>query len=253
MLRVLHEVRPSRIGSQRLALFQNQFLEFLDAQIVNEELDPRAVAILFLAEPGEDSGYGLRERQNLFHRNKRVKEFRHVRDGAKSATDEHLKSPLLRSVLVPGAGDEADVVHVRQAASVLRASAERGLELPAEVLAVRVAQEKLRQRAGIGRDVEHLVLADSRIRARRHVADRIAAGLAGRNTGSRKTAHQARSVVDVNVVELKILPRGHVRDVVGVLLRQLRHGLELIRVEPSTGNLDPLHARSIPHRVRTLS
>ena len=114
-----------------------------------------------------------------------------------------------------------------------------------------MAQQKLRQGPGIGRDVECFVLANTRVRASRHVAHRIAAGLAGGDTGGRETAHQARRVVDVNVVELKILPRGHVRDAVGVLLGQLRHRLELIRVEPSARNLDPLHARSIPHRVRT--
>ena len=41
-------------------------------------------------------------------------------------------------------------------------------------------------------------------------------------------------------------------DVVGVFLRQLGHELELFRSYATVGNLDALHARSIPGSVRSL-
>ncbi len=53
-------------------------------------------------------------------------------------------------------------------------------------------------------------------------------------------------------MKLEILPRGHVRDAVGVLLGEIRQRLKLLRVEPSRGDLDALHPRSVPHRVRAL-
>ena len=41
-------------------------------------------------------------------------------------------------------------------------------------------------------------------------------------------------------------------DAVGVFFRQLGHHLELLGVEPASGNLDTLHARRIPHGHGTL-
>jgi len=57
----------------------------------------------------------------------------------------------------------------------------------------------------------------------------------------------------VHVVKLKILPRGNVRNSVGILFRQFRHDLKLIGIQSASGNLDALHSGRIPERVRTLS
>jgi hypothetical protein len=56
----------------------------------------------------------------------------------------------------------------------------------------------------------------------------------------------------VNKVELEILPRGDVRDTVGILLRQLGHHLELLWIESSERHLDAQHAGSVPHRAGPL-
>src|ERR1017187_7157585 len=61
-----------------------------------------------------------------------------------------------------------------------------------------------------------------------------------------------RCILNVHVMKLEILPRGHVRDAVGILLCQVRQSLKLLRVQPSRGDFDALHPRSIPHRIRTL-
>ena len=72
---VVHEVGPSRIERQGLALFENQFLEFLDPQILNQKLDARAVAIFLFASrantlamacvSGSNSSGGINESNNL--------------------------------------------------------------------------------------------------------------------------------------------------------------------------------------------
>ena len=115
-----------------------------------------------------------------------------------------------------------------------------------------MAQQKFRQRARIRRDVEHFVLADAGVGAGRHVAHGISASLARGDAGGGEAAHQAGRVVDVDVVKLKILARGDVRDAVGIFLGQLRHGFQLLGVQPAAGNLDALHAGRVPHRIGAL-
>src|SRR5262249_11387143 len=76
---------PAWIVRQGLAFFEDQFLEFLDAEILNQEFDARAGAILFLAEPREDAGHRLRQRKNLFHRDEGIELLGLIRHGAQPA------------------------------------------------------------------------------------------------------------------------------------------------------------------------
>src|SRR6185436_20466242 len=99
------------------------------------------------------------------------------RDGAQAAADVELEA----APAVLHLGDRADVVHHGQAAGVLGAAGERDLELAAEALGVLVAQQELRARLRVGRDVERLRAADARERAAGHVPDRVAARLARRD------------------------------------------------------------------------
>ena len=101
------------------------------------------------------------------------------------------------------------------------------LEFPAEILAVRMAQQKFGHGPGVRRDVEHFIRADPRIGASRDIAHRISAGFARGDVRGGQAAHQAGRIVDVHVVKLKVLPRGHVRDAVGVFLGQLRQRFQL--------------------------
>src|SRR5207253_2722794 len=48
------------------------------------------------------------------------------------------------------------------------------------------------------------------------------------------------------------LTGGDVADAVGVFLGQLRQGDHLLRVDAAEGDLDPLHAGGVPHRVGAL-
>ena len=135
---------------------------------------------------------------------------------------------------------------------MLRATAERRLKLAAKILAIRMSQQKLRQRPRVWRHVKSLILAHAGIRASSHVAHRIPASLASGNICRRQSPHQRRSVVNLNVMQLEILARGHMCDAVGVLFRQLSHDLELPCIQPARGNLNALHPRRIPHGVGAL-
>ena len=143
-------------------------------------------------------------------------------------------------------------MHVHQAAGVLPAAGERDLELAAEVLRVGMAEQEAHDRLRVGRDVEGLVAADAGERAGGDVAHRVAAGLAGGDADRGQAAHDVRRVLDVDEVELEVLPRGDVADAVGVLLGEVGQDVHLLRRHAAEGDLDALHAGRVPERVRAL-
>ena len=53
-------------------------------------------------------------------------------------------------------------------------------------------------------------------------------------------------------MQLEVLTGGDVANAVGVLLSQVGEGVHLGAVEPAARDLDALHARSVPGRVRAL-
>ena len=134
----------------------------------------------------------------------------------------------------------------------VRAAAEGGLELTAEILAIGMAQQEFRQRMGVRRHVERFVRADAGVGAGGHVAHGVAAGFARGDADGGQAPHHAGRVLDVHVVKLKVLARGDVGDAVGVFLGQFGHGFQLRGVQPAGGDLDALHARGVPHGVRAL-
>jgi hypothetical protein len=58
------------------------------------------------------------------------------------------------------------------------------------------------------------------------------------------------AVLDVDEMELEVLPGGDMGDAVGVFLGQFGHDFELARIEPAEGNLDPEHAGRVPDGAR---
>ena len=131
------------------------------------------------------------------------------------------------------------------------AAGESDLEFAAEVLALGMAEQVVSRHLRVGRYVESLIAADAGDGAGGDIADGVAAGLARRDADRGQPPHRCGRVFDVDVVELKVLPRGDVGDAVGVLFRQLRQHLELRRVQAAERDLDALHARGVPEGVGT--
>src|SRR5215467_10478752 len=90
----------------------------------------------------------LRQRQKLRRRNKLIKQFRLIRDRTQAAADVHFKAELFpsRGFIHALLGDEPEVMQSSQTAGMLRASAERRLELAAKILAVGMSKQELRKR-----------------------------------------------------------------------------------------------------------
>src|SRR5262249_22475424 len=147
---------------------------------------------------------------------------------------------------------QPEVVHGRQAAGVLPATGQCDLELTPEVLRVGMAEQEAHDRLRVRRDVERLVAAHAGKRAGGDVADGVAARFAGRDTDCGEAAHDVGRVVDVDVVELKVLAGGDVTDGVGVFFGEVGEHLHLFWVQPAGGGLDALHAGCIPEGVGSL-
>ena len=167
------------------------------------------------------------KRQQFFLRHELREQLRLLRHGAEAAADVELEAAFA----VLNDADRADVVDPDQAAGFVAAAGERDLELAAEVLRVGVAEQEIRRRLGVGRDVERLRAADAGDRASRDVADRVAAGLAGGDADGGQAAHDGGRVFDVDEVELEVLARGDVGDRVGVFLGELGQHFQLARVQ----------------------
>src|SRR5690606_33877774 len=58
---ILQERGPARIGAQLLALLEHDAPELVDAELLDQELDARARAVLLLTEAPEDAADGLRD------------------------------------------------------------------------------------------------------------------------------------------------------------------------------------------------
>src|SRR5262249_14120600 len=147
-------LRPPWIVRQHLAFFEHQFAELLDAQLFDEELHARATAIALFAEAGEHPARRLRERQYFFFTGGRAEKLVVVRHGSQAARDHYLEAATRDTVLLPGLGDEAQVVNVGQAAAAGLAAGERDLELAAHVLRVRVTEQVVGQRLRVRSGVE---------------------------------------------------------------------------------------------------
>src|SRR5262249_54063063 len=119
-----------------------------------------------------------------------------------------------------------------------------------ESLSVGMPEHESRRRLGIRRYIERFRVAHTREGTCRHIPDRVAARFAGRDSNRSKTPHQIRRIVDVNEVELKILPGGDVQNTIGILFSELCQDIQLIWGHTTKGNFNALHSGRVPKRIR---
>ena len=145
---VVQVERPATVLRQDRAFFQHQSPKFLDAQLGHQEFQARPRPVLLFTQPREDPADRLRQGQDFFLRHKFVQQLRLVRNSTQSAADVEGETAPQLAVFDPCLGDEADVVHVGQTASVIGAARKGDLELAAKILGVLVIQQEIRQRRG---------------------------------------------------------------------------------------------------------
>src|SRR5262249_45697889 len=91
LVEIVEERRPARIRPALCPFFADEPLEFVDAELLHQELDARARTILFLTESTEYARDGLRHRKELGLREELVDELRGVRHRAEPPADVELE------------------------------------------------------------------------------------------------------------------------------------------------------------------
>jgi hypothetical protein len=188
-----------------LELLVHELAERLDADLVHQDLDPRASAIL--AEPVlavEDAHDGLGDLQvlaavELSELANRLGDARHDR-GASS--HDHLDA----ADAVADLRDEPEIVDPGDGAVGLGCG-ECRLELARHHLGRRVPDEVPDVGGRVGGDVEGLVCGDSRVRVAGDVAHRVSAALTRGQTGLGEHAQGLRRLGGRDVMKLDVLPR----------------------------------------------
>ena len=104
-------------------------------------------------------------------------------------------------------------------------------------------QQVARQRLGVGGHVERFVLRHAGIGAGGDVAHRVAARLARRHARGRELPHRRLGVVQLDEVQLDVLPRRDVPEAARVAFRDVGQGVELLADQNALGNLDAHHLR----------
>ena len=187
-------------------LLVDHLAEGVDADLVDEHLDARAGAVdaqEVLAVEDPQAGLGDLEVLAVVEADELVERRRDARHDRRAAADAHLDA----AHAVALAGEEGDVVDAGQRAVGAGRAVERGLDLARHHLRRRVAHEVAHVGAGVGGQVEDLVLADAGPRVARDVAHGVAAALARGQPGVGELADRGRRVGQRDVVQLDVLAR----------------------------------------------
>ncbi len=221
-------------------LLLDHLAEGVDADLVDEHLDPRPGAVdaqELLAVEDPKAGLGDLQVLAVVEADELVQRRRDARHDRRAAADAHLDA----AHAVALAGEVGDVVDAGQRAVGGRA-VERGLDLARHHLRRRVAYEVAHVGAGVGRQVEQLVLGDAGPRVPGHVAHGVAAALARGQAGVRQLADRLRGVGQRDVVQLDVLTRRDVPLVERhVRLDHVGEGVHLVGRDAAEGELDADH------------
>ena len=235
--------RPARWsdGDEELALLEDAGLELVPAHRVDEPLHAGSELVVAVAVVREHPEDRLERGEQVLAGRELLEGERRVRVGAEAAGHEHTEAGLAGAVVErAGGGDHADVVEHRLAAVGL-AAGEVDLELAGQALGERVVEEVLEGGLGPRADVERLVGAGAGEVAAHHVADGVAAGLAGGEADGGHVAQDGGDLLEVDEVELHVLPGGEVAPAAAVGLGDVGEHVELLGGDRAVGHLHPHH------------
>src|ERR1700694_2401688 len=128
---------------------------------------------------------------------------------------------------------------------IFGATFESYLELSPQVLVVLVAHQVAKQRLGIRPNIESFGRRRSGAITGCDIANRVAAGLARSNPGFCQEAQEVRSFFQLDVVDLRVFPRGEMQKATAKSISRIGQPDQLIRSQESARNLDALHLHSL--------
>ena len=167
--------------------------------------------MLPVAEPVKDAENRLGHVQDLARGQEVVEERAGAAEIGRAPADRHAEAAARDSIHLACRRAPPDVVDRCQRV-VLAASLPGDLELSRQRCAQRMPEQVTRQRFGVRHRIEDFVGRHAAVGTGGDVADRIAAGLAGRESRVPEPPHRGLDVVELHEVELEILARGDVTE-----------------------------------------
>ncbi len=209
------------------------------AQLPDHELDPVALLVLVVAQPVKHPQHGFSDAENLRRRDELVQRRTGPDQNRRAAADGDAESAA-----AAGRDDGAKPEIVDRGGDVIdRAAFEGDLELAGQRRAEWMAQQEAGHRFGVRRHVEDLVAGNAGIRTRRDVAHRVAARFARRQPVLGEPAQRRLHVVQLDEVELDVLPRGDVTEAARILLADVGERDQLVGRQQALRDLDAKHLR----------
>ena len=230
-------VQRQRAVARRQPLLFDFLREFLDPELVHQDLDAGLVDVVAAAVLIVDAQDRLDVAQKIAARHERFYGFADKGGAAEAAADQHLEAGFAFGVLVQA---QADVVHLDRGA-IVRGGGDRELEFARQEREFRVQRGVLPQQLGPDAGILDLAGRHAGPLIRGDVAGVIARGLHGVDTDLGKIGQRVRQFGELDPVELDVLPGGEMSIAAIVAARDMRQPPQLLRRQRAVGNRDPEH------------
>ena len=201
---------PSMQGPLQVLGLEN-LTEFLDAPVLDQELQPRLGPQPAVAVVAEHADHALPDVGHLVERHPGADPLAQHRVGGQAAADPQVEAGAVLGMLDADERDVVDLVH-----HVLLAR-DRGLELARQVGVLRLADVALDDLVDRGGAVDDLVERLAGQRRAEHDAGAVAARLGGLQADLVEALPDLRHVLDLDPVVLDVLAVGDVGGVAGEL------------------------------------
>ena len=211
--------------------------EFLDAELVHQDLDARLVDVVAAAVLIVDAQDRLDVAQEIVAVHERLYRLADERRAAEPAADQHLEAGFACCVLVQA---QADIVHLDRGAIVL-GRGNREFELARQEGEFRMQRGVLPQQFGPDAGILDLARRDAGPLVRSDVAGVVARGLHGVNADFGEIGQRIRQFGELDPVELDVLPGGEMAVAAIVAPRDMRQLPQLLRRQRAVGDRDAKH------------
>ncbi len=227
-------------------LLLQHLTELLRPPVRDQELDPGPVPQPAVAVVPEQPGHPRPHLGDLAGPDERAEALPDHRVGGQAAADPQVIPGLSGLVDHP---DERHVVDFVDGA-LRRAAADRGLELARQVGERGVADVRLADRRDLRRGVDDLLRIQAGQRAAEDHSRRVPAGLGGAQPHRLQGVPDGGHVLDLDPVQLDVLPVGDVRGAAGVPAGDVSDRAQLPVVELAAVDPDPQHEVAVVEFLR---
>ena len=228
-----------RAAAAMLPFVLDLFAKGVDAERIDEDLDPRLVHVVAPAKAVVDAedGFAIGDDVAPWHEGRDL--LADHRRATEAAAHQHAETDVAGGVTHQV---ETDVVALDDGA-ILVGTIDRDLELARQVGEFRMEGGPLAQDLGPRARIDTFVFRDAGERVGSEVADAVARGLDRMHLDFGQFLEDLRHVLEGRPVELDVLARAEVTVTLVVGTRDVRQSAQLSRIEQAVGRGNPQHRR----------